>query len=48
MAMITTYFEKTVLGTMYGRKRGIEMGVWSKTDEFHNARNAAKFVPLTK
>ena len=45
-AMIIKYFKKTVFGRMFGHKRGIEMIVWSKTDEFHNASHAANFVTV--
>jgi hypothetical protein len=34
MAMMTKYLKNTVLGRIFGQKKGIEMGVWSKTVNF--------------
>jgi hypothetical protein len=44
MDMISKYLKNTVLEKILGQKRGIIMGFWSKTGEFHNARRAANIT----
>lgn len=45
--MISKYLKNAVLGRIFGQKRGIVMGVRSKTVEFHYVSGAAN-VTVTK